>query len=172
MCLFRPGQMPDSGHIGSGSRSPDAWLAYCLSLSLPLYLSQLGLLFRYWQQSQSTLPAANFQLPLSKLGNNDDNDDDDNNNKDDGKWENGKDASATHSTFTFTFAFISISLGSCFHFGFTFDLTAIPSFVSVCLFSRRLRLRFYARQGKRHTNIYAARRQCECQKFDSPFTNE
>lgn len=63
--------------------------------------------------------------------------------------------------FVFVFAFISISLAACFHFGFTFDLTVAP--LCYCspprLVSRfvyfQLQPRFYARQGKRHTNIYA-----------------
>lgn len=86
----------------------------------------------------------------------------------------------------FVFASISISLGACFHFGFTFDLTVVRAsvatvrlawlrFVSQFVYlAPSPALRFNARQGKRHTNIYARREDNANarQKFDSPFTNE
>lgn len=109
----------------------------------------------FWHcQSQSTLPAANFQLPASEPKANNaynDNNNKKNNNNDNGKWgkwqRRFREALALPFAFAlvFVFAFISISLGACFHFGFTFDLTVVRAsvatvrldwlrFVSVCLF--------------------------------------
>lgn len=154
----------------------------------------------FWHcQSQSTLPAANFQLPASEPKANNaynDNRNNNNSNNNDGKWGKWKRrfretlalpfAFALVFAIVFVFAFISISLGACFHFGFTFDLTVVRAsvatvrlawlrFVSQFVYlAPSPALRFNARQGKRHTNIYARREDNANarQKFDSPFTNE
>lgn len=82
-----------------------------------------------------------------------------------GKWENGKDVSASHSL-SHSYSF-SYSLSFQFHLplAFILDLHLIWLSPPLCycspprLVSRfvyfQLQPRFYARQGKRHTNIYA-----------------
>lgn len=87
-----------------------------------------------------------------------------------GNGENGKDVSASHShslwhSYSYSYSY---SLSFQFHLALAFilDLHLIwlsPSaWRSLFIWLRSSIRRFYARQGKRHTNIYAARRQCEC----------
>jgi len=61
--------MPDSGHIGSGSRSPDAWLAYCLSISLSLALTvSVGAPFKVLTAKSKHFASCQFSIAFKQTG--------------------------------------------------------------------------------------------------------